>query len=392
MHRHRDVLTGRFSRSSNRSLVLLALVGGAGCGASSATPDHAVASAPFDGAAPDADAAVSSCGDPTGWARASGDPLHLPDGGNLNGPGYLSDPSVLSYDGGFQIWFTSSPAELLRTAYAESADGIVVDRVVDPVLAPTPGGWDQNGIETPSVARSPSGPYVLLYTGDEAGLGQFAIGLATSNDGIHWTKHDGPVLPPMLGWESACLDPPACSMLAGGTLEPSILYDAARSLYELWYVGWGTLGSVTTYRMGYATSPDAVTWTRYPTPVFEPGSAGQWDENLVSQVNVTRDGSGLYHLFYFGSTNAQTATCGCMACCALQAGEIGHATSTDGVNWVRDPLNPILRPEPDGWESWTLGGPSALAQGSQMWVWYFGTQAKQSYASHLGLALATCAP
>ena len=55
------------------------------------------------------------------------------------------------------------------------------------------GSWDAGGLSWPSVVATDDG-YAMYYTGVERLRGRGAIGLATSPDGIAWTKHDGPVL------------------------------------------------------------------------------------------------------------------------------------------------------------------------------------------------------
>ena len=58
------------------------------------------------------------------------------------------------------------------------------------------GAWDDMAIWTGSACADPAGGWVMLYTGRsraEEGRVQ-RIGLARSDDLVHWTKHPGPVL------------------------------------------------------------------------------------------------------------------------------------------------------------------------------------------------------
>jgi predicted GH43/DUF377 family glycosyl hydrolase len=60
----------------------------------------------------------------------------------------------------------------------------------DPVLKPSTEGWDQYGLGWPSVVKE-GGEYRMYY-GARTRSG-YAIGLATSTDGISWTKYNDPV-------------------------------------------------------------------------------------------------------------------------------------------------------------------------------------------------------
>lgn len=88
-------------------------------------------------------------------------------------------------------------------------------------------------------------------------------------------------------------------------------------------------------RIGLATSPDGITWSLVGnTPVLEPGPTA-WDSAYVFGARIIKAGK-TYHMFYTGSNNVGGGTT------APYAHGIGHASSTDGINWVKDPDNPIF--------------------------------------------------
>ena len=100
--------------------------------------------------------------------------------------------------------------------------------------------------------------------------------MATSTDGLAWTRREGAVLEPELEWEGSGLDRPRVARTADG--------------YVMLYVG-GALPN-----RGVAWSDDGVTWTRDGeapaiTAADFPITAQAWDAALVN-----RDGLLTYYL------------------------------------------------------------------------------------------------
>lgn len=78
-----------------------------------------------------------------------------------------------------------------RIGYAESSDGITMERRGEPVLFPATDEylgleWP-GGCEDPRVTMTEDGLYVMLYTAWNRKLARLAV--ATSRDLIHWEKH-----------------------------------------------------------------------------------------------------------------------------------------------------------------------------------------------------------
>ena len=78
-----------------------------------------------------------------------------------------------------------------RIGYAESGDGMVMDRRGSPVLFPADDSCRQlewpGGCEDPRVAKTREGMYLMLYTAWNREVPRLAV--ATSSDLIHWQKH-----------------------------------------------------------------------------------------------------------------------------------------------------------------------------------------------------------
>ena len=114
----------------------------------------------------------------------------------------------------------------------------------EPVLEPgARGGWDAGGIGHASVVRTEDG-YRMYYSGGVRYPVQM-IGMATSPDGITWSKHDDPATTDAL---FAASDP----VLQPQVEDPNV---------QLTEAGWEMIYR-TNAGLGYTTSPDGVSWTR----------------------------------------------------------------------------------------------------------------------------------
>ena len=228
------------------------------------------------------------------------------------------------------------------------------------------GKWDHHDISFGSVLFNDS-KYKLWFSGsNEPGQELWRIGYATSNDGINWDKYDNnPVLGPGAPGDFD-------SNRAGF---PCVQFNG--DYYEMWYNG--NLANFL-LRIGYATSPDGINWTKYAdNPVFDKGSPGAWDGHSVFEPCVLRTDT-LYHMWYIGEAGNDIW-------------QTGYATSPDGVNWTRYPDNPVLKPGEAGeWDSYgaLVGSGSVLYEGGQYYMWYAGrSQPGPFYNIKIGLATST---
>lgn len=111
--------------------------------------------------------------------------------------------------------------------------------------------FDERGLAAPQVIRTEDG-YLMYYEGFDARLNRH-IGLATSEDGINWTKSDAnPLISPEQGWEGAAVHQPRVVAVDDGYL----------MLYR------GTTRSQQGMSLGVATSADGITWQRSEDPIL----------------------------------------------------------------------------------------------------------------------------
>ena len=141
---------------------------------------------------------------------------------------------------------------------------------------------------------------------------------------VNWIKNPEPVMLPGASgeWDH--------DFIAPGSV---IYYDGA---YHMWYAGGDFVGTV---RIGHATSPDGIKWTKNPNnPVMDPGPEGAWDENTLFGCKVLLVDT-IFHMWYTGNGGPVLK---------YENYRIGHATSPDGITWTKDPHNPLLNMGPAG--------------------------------------------
>ncbi len=150
-----------------------------------------------------------------------------------------------------------------RLGLASSTDGLTFSRLPAPVFFPAPDAqrsreWP-GGVEDPRIVQTPDGSgYVLTYT--QWNRVTYSIGIATSPDLVHWTKH-GPAL---LGSAGGRYD--HLQYKSGGIvtrLDPTPADPdriVAAKINGKFWMYWGEIV------IRLATSPDLIHWT----PVEDP--------------------------------------------------------------------------------------------------------------------------
>lgn len=136
------------------------------------------------------------------------DPVVTSEGSTADEDGGLAWPSVVPTDDGWAMYFTA--ADRMHhggtIAVATSPDGLTWTRRAEPVLAPDRDTFELTALDRPRVVRTDAGGYVMVYSGQDLN----DRGMATSDDGITWTRVNAePVLAklqlPVLGdaWDAA---------------------------------------------------------------------------------------------------------------------------------------------------------------------------------------------
>jgi len=165
--------------------------------------------------------------------------------------------------------------------------------------------------------------------------------------GVKWTRYAGNPLLSQGGsgsWDFACIAC-HCVIIDGGT-------------YKMWY--GGSTKPYQEEKIGYATSPDGKSWTKYASnPVVGFGSTGSWDSSQLCVPVVIKDGS-TYKMWY-GGYNGNTM-------------RIGYATSSDGIAWTKYAGNPVMDVgAANSWESKMVAPGTVIREDNEYRLWYQGS-------------------
>ncbi len=257
---------------------------------------------------------------------------------------------------GRTLWVPRPAYALPSSPQAVPEDSPLQRSPNNPLLSRGPAGsFDQVKIGPRAMLREGPNAWKLWYEGVPGG-NTSRVGYATSPDGVTWTKYSAnPVMVPTEAWEGAP---------AGETSPTTVLRE--HGVYEMWYHGFQDR----VRRIGYATSTDGITWTKYPgNPVLVPGPPGAWDQGSVAEPHVVKVGA-VYYMFYAHAQDPQG---------------VGLATSSDGIHWMKYAGNPVLTKGTVGaWDDKAMQGGGVVYDGRAFHMWFRGYNT--NFATALGYA------
>jgi len=212
-----------------------------------------------------------------------------------------------------------------------------------------PGEWDDVDALNPSIVKV-GGTYHNLYSGFDGKT--WHTGLASSSDGLKWTKLGRVLSPGPAAWEGGYIAANGSAMVSGR----EFLY---------WYQAGAPPA------IGLARSSDGLQWIKEREPVLRPGPRGSWDERGVADPYVI-EAVGRYYMYYLGQDRARRQ-------------RLGVARSEDGVHWQRLLSNPILEIGPAGaFDEVGLGEPAVWTSHGRYWMLYTGRDRQEN--RRIGLA------
>jgi predicted GH43/DUF377 family glycosyl hydrolase len=278
------------------------------------------------------------------------------------------------------------------------------------------GSFDSEHIHAPAVVLE-NGKYRMWYVGSEGKVADrvFKLGLAESDDGRNFRRHEGPVLAFADGRHSV-LTPSILATTDGKPIREN-------GKLRIWFSSTDFQDQSGLHTLHEATSTDGITWSEpspaeikhcYAPTVIKEGDAyllwytdveKEWlirharsrdgknwevDSEPVMRLEKTWDtgrlfyptvvkADGLYVMWYGaywkGKPEAKTA--------------LGVAISRDGRKWTRSPDNPVLRPdESRSWESHYTTSQSVMRLADGSWRIWYASRPKPPF-SHKYFALCT---
>lgn len=145
------------------------------------------------------------------------------------------------------------------------------------------------------------------------------------------------------------------------TEDPSIIKNG--DLYQMWYTSstqnW--VDGSDRFRTRYAYSHDGNNWNIHDGWVLK-GTKDYWDEGGTGRGRSIVFINGQYHMWY-AATNTSSLV-------SSPYWRIGYATSSDGINWVKQNNNqPVINPT-EPWEHANSSYPRVIYDQNKFKMWY----------------------
>ncbi|MBR6762600.1 MAG: exo-alpha-sialidase [Clostridia bacterium] len=276
--------------------------------------------------------------------------------------GTMFDAYVWHQNGRLRMDISWRPKDSLAVTFSD--DGVTWEEPII-TLGPDPESDWERMLNRNCVLPNPHGDgYLMWYTGQvwENGQGVSAIGVAKSDDGIHFERlRKEPVLVPEAEFERESV------------MNPFVMYENGK--FRMWYAAGETYEPNV---ICYAESADGISWDKHPAnPIFTCNPEKEYEQNRIGAVQILPEGNG-YLMFYIGYRDIHTA-CICAA------------RSADGVtNWQRVPENPLVTPTPGTWDEDSCYKPGVVRDEEGTYhIWYNGRRKNEEY---IGYATGRIAP
>ncbi|MDP1623436.1 MAG: T9SS type A sorting domain-containing protein [Bacteroidales bacterium] len=244
------------------------------------------------------------------YTKFAGNPVITPSGNGFDslfaggGPVLKVGPKWVMYYGARQYpgW---GPGESTGRATADSLTG-VWERSSAPVLTiGSPGEWDAGLVNTNNVLPLDTGGFIMFYYASDDFNSNWLMGMATSPDGITWTKYNDPATTQAPFAESDPILPAGApgefdewGVTGAGVLRMG-------GYYHMYYAALcpdPTLG----YRsdIGYAYSSDGISWEKWPeNPVYVQENDPYFNNTtmIYEQPCTLVNGSTVYLYYDYGT-------------------------------------------------------------------------------------------
>jgi len=187
----------------------------------------------------------------------------------------------------------------------------------NPVLMPTVSAASQgsDNVYAPDVQHV-MGRYVMFY-GGQGGDGHDRIFMAWSKDRVEWRK-----------WPSDAAPQPVLDRGTSNHVNDPSLVIVASGQWNLYYTDAPTLENDRIWlARNTAGNTNSLTAFTKVQQVLDVGPTGAWDQDKVGRPSVLLE-NGVYKMWFDGQKSGVR--------------HVGYATSTDGVNFTKHPMNPLV--------------------------------------------------
>jgi predicted GH43/DUF377 family glycosyl hydrolase len=254
---------------------------------------------------------------------------------SINNPDLgVASSFILYEDGKYKMWYANMYNDRKYDInYAESSDGVAWSTKTSlPVISPgTSEAWDAYAVYPGSVLKD-GAVYKMYYVGVTSTNGDSYVGLATSADGINWTKNASPVLMFLH------------NRMAVNTV---LIYNNKYYMYfNYTNTMYGDSG------IGLATSTDGITWNVESKNIIPIDQS--WETNNLISPCVRYEG-GQFRMIYSTLSN----------------NGFGSAVSADGIVWTKSANNPFFTSSNTIWSS-QVRYPYLVKVGNKYRLYYTG--------------------
>lgn len=232
---------------------------------------------------------------------------------------------------------------------ATSTDGINFTNQGIVVPAGSPGSWDSEFATFPGVFYD-NGTFYVVYEGKGTGS-PGDIGLATSTDGIHFTKQGMILRHNTVGWEQANIGTPSL-FKEGGT----------------WYLHYHGFDGQDV-QMGVATGTSLTNLTKYAGNPIIRTISNSWQSGTAGRRDIVKV-NGKYYMVYEGSEEQPYAT---------TKWSSGIASSPDLIHWTLFSQNSVLPQTLNGFGN---DGPSFLNVNGLNYIYYRASPTRRALISN----------
>ena len=283
---------------------------------------------------------------------------------------FAQAPQVLLLPDRVRIYFTSREMEVSTGKYLGHVVFVDMNKSFDTVLQVSQhqvlslgklGTFDEHGIFPMNVV--PVGDAVYGFT---SGVNRRvsvpadgAIGLAVSHDQGYTFERlsDGPVI-------------------AASLREPCLVVDPfvkiVDGVFHMWYVyglGWKQFAEDDSpgriYKIGHAVSKDGIDWKKEEGRQILPNKLGDYECQALPTVI---DMDGAFHMFFCYRQASDFRKN------AQRSYRMGHASSTDLIDWVRNDEQYLLETSAEGWDSDMLCYPHVFHCDGKIYMLYNGNE------------------